>query len=90
MESRLNYIYQGDTAPVSFALKYLKTQIGRWKKIANNVDELKFNEYSMWHEPQYNVILGDPQHEHRDDIKTVFKNVPQSLREIEETTGFWV
>ncbi len=90
MESRLNYIYRGNTAPVSFALKYLKTQIGRWKKIANNVDELKFNEYSMWHEPKYNVVLGDPQHEHRDEIKTVFKNVPQSLREIEETTGFWV
>lgn len=90
MESRLNYIYKGDATPVSFALKYLKTQIGRWKKIANNVDELKFNEYTMWHEPRFNVILGDPQHEHRDDVETVFKNVPQSLREIEETTGFWV
>jgi len=90
MESRLNYIYRGDKAPVAFALKYLKTQIGRWKKIASNVEELKFNEYSMWHEPRSNVILGDPQHEHRDDIETVFKNVPQSLREIEETTGFWV
>jgi len=90
MESRLNYIYKGDTVPVAFALKYLKTQIGRWKKIANNLDELKFNEYSMWHEPKFSVILGDPQHEHRDDVETVFKNAPQSLRQIEETTGFWV
>lgn len=90
MKSRLNYIYGGDTDSVSFAIKCLKTQIGRWKNIAKNVDELKFSEYTEWHEPKYNVILGDPQHEHREDIKTIFRNVPQSLREIEETTGFWV
>ena len=37
-----------------------------------------------------NVVLGDPAHEHNDELKVIFKNSPQSLREIEETTGFWV
>jgi hypothetical protein len=91
LESRLNDIYGQESESTSSTLKFLKTQIQRWKKIADNVEELKFYEYSSkWHEPKSNVILGDPAHEHAKYLETVYKNVPQSLREIEETTGFWV
>ena len=90
IESRLSDIYGEDSETALFAIRYLKTQIDNWKTLAKNVDQLEFSEYSLFHEPKNNVILGDPAHEHKDDIKTVYKNVPQSLREIEETTGFWV
>lgn len=90
LQSRLNEIYGKNTKAATFAIKYLKTQMETWKTIANKVDDLQFSEYSQGREPRHNVILGDPVHEHKEDLKTVYKNVPQSLREIEETTGFWV
>jgi len=90
LESRLTEIYGENSRAVTFTIEYLKTQIENWRTIANKVDELKFSEYRPYHPPEHNVILGDPAHEHKDELRTVFKNVPSSLREIEETTGFWV
>lgn len=89
-QTRLNAIYGEDSESALFTMRCLQSQIARWKKIAENVDELKFYEYTMFHEPESNVILGDPAHEHKKDLEVVYRNVPQSLREIEETTGFWV
>ena len=37
-----------------------------------------------------NVVLGDPFYEHSEEFEAVFKNVPNSLRDVEETTRFWV
>jgi hypothetical protein len=33
------------------------------------------------------VVLGDAQHQHA-NLPVVYENAPQSLRDIEETTGF--
>jgi len=63
--------------------------INRWENIANSVNDLAFVEYCMYGKPQKNVVLGDPVHEHS-QLKWVYNNAPQSLREIEETTGFEV
>ena len=35
-------------------------------------------------------MLGDPEHEKSEGLEIVYKNAPQSLREIEDTLGFWV
>jgi len=82
-------------------LNYFISQGDRWHEIASHIpikyregrldtDELNFVEYNIYNTPQYNVVLGDPAHEHEKNLITVFKNAPQSLREIEETIGFEV
>ena len=66
--------------------------VDRWKGIARMVPELHFYEYThpkSRKTPEKNVVLGDPAHEHL-SLKVVFKNSPQSLRDIEETIGFGV
>ena len=53
-------------------------------------DPMEFVEYPF-RRPEKSVVLGDPLHEHhKPRLKVVYKNAPQSLREIEETTGFEV
>ena len=59
-----------------------------WKNI--QLDRLDFSEYQFKGKYEKDVVLGDPVHEAKKELKTVYKNVPQSLREIEQTTGFWV
>lgn len=71
---------------------YFKSQKDRWSNIAMEIGRngnLAFVEYSF-RLPQKDVVLGDPLHEHNPSLKVVYKNAPQSLREIEETTGFEV
>ena len=69
---------------------YIKSQIERWKTIAEQSGtSLVFNEYAMYRDPKNDVVLGDPVHKHaRKQI--VYENAPQSLRDVEETTGFEV
>ncbi len=70
--------------------EYIKSQIERWKTIAEQSGtSLVFNEYAMYRDPKNDVVLGDPVHKHaRKQI--VYENAPQSLRDVEETTGFEV
>jgi len=71
---------------------YFKNQFDLWEKTARFVQEeiLAFVEYALFKEPEKHVVLGDPAHEHKKELITVYKNAPQSLRDIEETTGFGV
>ena len=71
-------------------LEIFDKNVDKWKKIAFNNEALKFNEYNPYNPLQYDVVLGDLAHENEDDLKVVYENAPQSLREIEETIGFWV
>lgn len=71
---------------------YISSQKDRWVSIARQIGkdgELVFVEYPF-RRPEKNVVLGDPHHERDPNLKVVYKNAPQSLREIEETTGFEV
>lgn len=74
-----------------WVLDYFKSQADRWENIARKTmdAELKFFEYTFG-APQKHVVLGDPHHKSADDLEVVYENAPQSLREIEETTGFKV
>jgi hypothetical protein len=71
-------------------IKDFEGVIDAWQNIARSVRDLAFVEYHKFRMPQKNVVLGDPLHEHDPNLKIVYKNAPQSLREIEETTGFGV
>lgn len=62
----------------------------RWQQLAlERPNELDFEEYSMSKAPVRPVVLGDPQHLTA-ELPVVFRNAPQSLREVEPTTGFKV
>jgi len=71
---------------------YFKSQKESWSNIARDLlhdgKMLIYVEYPH-RKPQSNVVLGDPLHEYY-NLKIVYKNAPQSLREVEETTGFEV
>jgi len=68
---------------------YFSSQIDRWVVTARRIrDTLEFVEYP-YKTPRKNVVLGDPHHENS-GLGVVYRNAPQSLREIEETTGFEV
>ena len=71
-------------------LEIFKRNVEKWKKIASNSEVLRFNEYSPYRPLKYDVVLGDLAHESEKDLDVVYENAPQSLREIEETIGFWV
>lgn len=74
---------------ISEILKTFNEYMDKWKKIAKQENELKFNEYNLFQPLKYNVVLGDLAHE-TENLDVVYENAPQSLREIEETIGFWV
>lgn len=65
------------------------SELDRWHSIAfhhPHVDQFVYNEPAMVRQPQRHVVLGDSQHHRRFD--EAFENAPQSLRDVEETTGF--
>ena len=65
------------------------SELDRWHSIASHhphQDQFVFNEPAMYRQPQRHVVLGDSQHHRRFD--EAFENAPQSLRDVEETTGF--
>jgi hypothetical protein len=72
----------------SYIIKILCSEMDRWRNIAEVTNQLDFVEYP-WKQPKKNVVLGDPAHKHYKKT-IVFEKAPQSLREIEETTGFRV
>ena len=45
--------------------------------------------YEYSDKPVQNVVLGSPIHKHK-NLKVVYENAPQSLRDVEETIDFWV
>lgn len=69
-------------------LKELSEDLDRWENFAQLLPkELVYYEQTMTKSPCRHVVLGDPSHEER-KLLQVFKNAPQSLREVEPTTTF--
>jgi len=60
-----------------------ESELDRWWAIAGIHPNLKYMEYRN---PQNPVVLGDSEHVHA-HLAVVYKSVPQSLRDVEETTG---
>jgi hypothetical protein len=64
--------------------------LDRWQQLAERwPDQLDFEEYTLLKAASKPVVLGDPQHV-ASHLDVVFRNAPQSLREVEPTTGFKV
>ena len=63
------------------------SELDRWQNVAGLHGNLRYVEYVFIGTPRYPVVLGDPPHRHA-GMDVVYENVPQSLRDIEETCGF--
>ncbi|MEH1855051.1 MAG: DISARM system helicase DrmA [Nostoc sp.] len=61
--------------------------LDRWETIAQQENNLEYVEYAINKPPTKPVVLGDEQHQQQ-DFKFVFRNSPQSLREVESMTRF--
>lgn len=72
--------------PADATSRMAKGKLDEWQQVAALHADLKYVEYAILGRPKYPVVLGDPQHQNR--LPVVFRNAPQSLRDIEETTGF--
>jgi hypothetical protein len=59
----------------------------RWQTVAENESNLAYEEYAIDKDPTMPVVLGDEQHQER-NFSVVYRNVPQSLREVEGMTRF--
>jgi len=65
-------------------VEFIKSEIEKWYLSSIKNQDLKYVEYRTRTHP---VVLGDSVHSYR-DLGIVYENAPQSLRDIEETTGF--
>lgn len=59
----------------------------RWQTVADNEKSLAYEEYAIDKDPTTPVVLGDDQHQER-NFTVVYRNAPQSLREVEGMTRF--
>lgn len=65
------------------------SELDRWQSIAHShhdPDEFVYNEPTLLRRPSRHVVLGDSGH--HGNFREAFESAPQSLREVEETTGF--
>lgn len=67
--------------------KEAASEMDKWEATAKSENALIYYEPTMIREPKNPVVLGDPQHEAA-GLSVVFKNAPQSLREVEPTATF--
>jgi hypothetical protein len=65
----------------------IQGELDRWEIVGKSEPALFYYEPGLVRAPQYPVVLGDPQHEKK-NLKQVFPNAPQSLREVEATSTF--
>ena len=95
LKERLNFMKNIDDKLEKSILDTLEDKIKAWKDIAHNINKtdekklLKMNEYYV-KKPKQNVVLGSEGHNYKEDLDVVYKNAPQSLRDVEETIDFWV
>jgi hypothetical protein len=72
--------------------KLMKSKLDDWWSFASNIPDLRYGEYVFAGRPEHSVVLGDARHQHENrknaSVDVVYKNALQSLRDMEETTGF--
>ncbi|PWW32315.1 helicase-like protein [Cytobacillus oceanisediminis] len=65
----------------------IRSELDRWKGLAQIHDDLLYKEPSMASTPTHAVVLGDLQH-FFNNLDMAFENAPSSLRDVEGTTTF--
>jgi hypothetical protein len=90
LESRARQQPTGRQPPAGVAAQEAASELDRWAALAHlnpDPDRFVYNEPAMLREPERHVVLGDAQHRSH-GLSEAYENAPQSLREVEETTGF--
>jgi hypothetical protein len=88
-EQRASIQPEGRRPQINTTGNETRSELDRWHSIAArfpHIDQFVYNEPAMMRPPQRHVVLGDSQHHRR--FEEAFDNAPQSLRDVEETTGF--
>ena len=76
----------------SATAREMESELDRWAMLARmhaDTDEFVYNEPSLNRVPRRHVVLGDAQHRSQ-GLEEAYENVPQSLRDVEDTTGFQI
>ena len=86
-EARTRHQPDGCRPPPGLCRNEVASEMDKWETAAKSQNSLIYYEPTMIRRPQNPVVLGDPQHE-ASGLTTVFRNTPQSLREVESTATF--
>ena len=92
LESRSQSQPDGRRPRQSVALNDAGSELDRWRSVAmssTDADPLVYSEGSSLRSPHRSVVLGDPQHK-QFMLPEAFSNAPQSLRDVEGTTGVYI
>lgn len=68
------------------------SELDVWRNLAARhqaAPNLVYQEYSLLQNPSHHVVLGDAQHQLR-AFDVAYEDAPQSLRDVESTTGFQI
>jgi hypothetical protein len=87
IEKRAQNQPDGCRPPPIIVKDEIASEMDRWGSASKGLPKLIYYEPTMIRDPQNPVVLGDLQHEKR-GLPVVFKNSPQSLREVESTATF--
>jgi len=90
LEARAGQQPTGRQPPAGVTAQEAASELDRWRALAHlnpDPDRFVYSEPAMLHPPERHVVLGDAQHRAQ-GLSEAFENTPQSLREVEETTGF--
>ena len=68
-------------------LKHMKSELDRWKQVAELNNDILYSESSSARLPEHAVVLGDLAHAAQ-GLDVAFENAPNSLREVESTVTF--
>ena len=87
LNKRLDFIFDDENHVESILSKFDEA-FENWMN--NSKEDIDYF-YSDNPNQHRNAVLGNAYHEHHSDkFKSIYKKVPNSLREVEETTMFWV
>lgn len=87
IEARSQNQPSGCKPPSNVCRDEVISELDKWQLVAKSQPSLVYYEPTMIRNPQNPVVLGDAQHE-TGGLAVVFRNAPQSLREVESTTTF--
>jgi hypothetical protein len=90
VESRASQQPAGRQPPTGVTAQEAASELDRWATLAHlnpDHDRFVYNEPAVLRPPERHVVLGDAQHRSQ-GLAEAYENAPQSLREVEETTGF--
>lgn len=90
LEARATQQPVGRRPPGSVTAQEAASELDRWAALARlnpGPDRFVYNEPAVLRPPERHVVLGDAQHRSH-GLFEAYENAPQSLRDVEETTGF--